>query len=519
VLDGVATLVDQNLLKQVEKGDGEARFGMLETIREYGLERLKATNEAETIRRRHADFFLALAEATEPEVLGVQSEQAMARLEVELDNFRAVLVWIETSALPNDMRKTELSLRLVGALAEFAMINYHHNEARGWVVSILQHSVAPTAARAKALWGAGLMAFMQGDYPNARAEFEQSVALWRTIDDPHGLALALCELCGVTYFQRQSSVAQQHGEESVALFRTAGTHPYLIRALENLAYAVSAQGDYAAAHALFEEQNALFQALDYGRINANGNLGWLAGQQGDFATARTYFTEMLALRRARGHQWGIAEALNLLGEILQRQGELEQASNLYCECLLLLHKMADKAGMAHLLHHLGTIAQAQNQIEHAVCLFAVAAALRNVTGGILYRTYTDRETQEGAIAMARTFLSEEVFASHWAKGQAFTLEQAIEYALATPKAPDTTPFASEDVPVVLPTPSPNPAGLTAREVEVLRLLVQGLTYAQIADTLIISRRTVNSHASTIYSKLGVTSRVAAMRLALDHRLV
>ena len=395
------------------------------------------------------------------------------------------------------------------------MINYHHNEVRGWMVSILQQSVAPTAARAKALWSAGLMAFMQGDYPNARAEFEQSVALWRNVGNPHGLALALCELCGVTYLQRQFNTAQQHGEESVALFRAGGMHPYLARALENLAYAVSAQGDYATAHALFDEQNVLLQA--FGQINANGNLGWLAGQQGDFATARAHFTKMLILRRAGGHQWGIAEALNLLGEIRQRQGELEEASNLYGECLLLLHKMADKAGMAHLLHHLATIAQAQSQVERAICLFAVAATLRNVTGGINYRTYTDRETQEGAIAAVRTMLSEKVFVSHWAKGQAFTLEQAIEYALSAPKTPAAAPSASADTPVVLPTPA-YPAGLTAREVEVLRLMVQGLAYPEIADKLVISPRTVNAHVSSIFSKLGVTTRAAATRFAIDQHL-
>ena len=233
---------------------------------------------------------------------------------------------------------------------------------------------------------------------------------------------------------------------------------------------------------------------------------------------RQLLEESLALRRALADKWMITNSLNLLGEVCQRQGQVEQANNLYFECLALAHEINDKACIAHILHHLGTLAQSQTQHERAVRLFAVAATMREMTGGLVFHTLVAPAEQESAIATVRAVLSEGMFATRWAEGQALTLEQAIEYALAIPKAPGGVASASEDHPVVS-TPSPYTAGLTAREVEVLRLLVQGLTYAQIADTLIISRRTVNSHASTIYSKLGVTSRAAAMRLALDHHLV
>jgi DNA-binding NarL/FixJ family response regulator len=175
--------------------------------------------------------------------------------------------------------------------------------------------------------------------------------------------------------------------------------------------------------------------------------------------------------------------------------------------------MGDKAGMGHFLHHLGTLAQDQTQFERAACLFAAAASLRGLADGVIYRTYMNRTAQESALANVRTILDEETFAARWAEGQAMTLDQAIQYALEsalqTPPPREITPAASND----------NPAGLTAREVEVLRLLVQGLTYAQIADKLVVSRRTVNAHATTIYSKLGVTSRAMATRLALDQQLI
>jgi DNA-binding CsgD family transcriptional regulator len=205
----------------------------------------------------------------------------------------------------------------------------------------------------------------------------------------------------------------------------------------------------------------------------------------------------------------IAEALNLLGEVDQQQGKLEQAHTWYVEGLVLGSEVGDKGCMAHTLHNLGTLAQANGQSERAARLFAVAAMLHKLAGGSVYHTLTGLADQEHAIATVRTTLGEEAFATRWAEGQALTLEQAIQYALETPPPRAIPPAASND----------NPAGLTAREVEVLRLLVQGLTYAQIADRLVVSQRTVNAHATSIYSKLDVTSRAMATRLAVEQHLV
>jgi DNA-binding NarL/FixJ family response regulator len=149
---------------------------------------------------------------------------------------------------------------------------------------------------------------------------------------------------------------------------------------------------------------------------------------------------------------------------------------------------------------------------------AVAAKLRKVTGGASYHTLTTPADQERAMATVRTRLGEKTFAARWAEGQALTLEQAIAYALTAPQVPEAVLSASEENPLVLPPPT-YPAGLTAREVEVLRFMAQGLPYAEIADKLVISRRTVNSHVTSIFSKLVVTARAAATRFAIDHHLV
>jgi DNA-binding NarL/FixJ family response regulator len=166
----------------------------------------------------------------------------------------------------------------------------------------------------------------------------------------------------------------------------------------------------------------------------------------------------------------------------------------------------------------GTLVQMQGQPERAACLLAVAAALRTQTGGASYHTLTAAIDYEQAIATVRVLLGEQIFAARWAEGQAMTLEDAIAFAVATTGATDVSPVVESEK-AATPAPLANLAGLTLREIEVLRLLVQGLTYAQIADKLVVSRRTVNAHATAIYSKLGVTSRAMAARLAVEQRLV
>lgn len=520
VLDGVATLVDQNLLKQVAQRDGEPRFGMLETIRDYGLAQLAANGEAAIIRQRHADFFLALAEATEPELCGARREQRLARLEGELDNLRAALTWSQTPAAQDGGNRDEMGLRLAGALAWFAHFGNHFHEVRVWLVAALQRAVKPTAARAKALWGVGLMATNQGDFISARANLEESLTLWRIIGEPRWVAVVLRELSLVAFLQHDAMTAQRYAAESVALWRTLDSPWDLALALDNLAYPLAALGDMTAARMLLEEEVALYQALEdaWGLTLALNGLGWIAAQQGDYATARTHLAAALVLRRAKADKWSIGQSLNLLGEVLQRQGELEQASTLYRKYLVLAREVDDKAGMVLVLSNLGTLAQIQRQDERAACLFAVAATLHKLAGDAGNQTLTTPADQERAIAAIRTNLGEEIFAARWSEGQALTLEQAIEYALAVHPASEAPPPTTEHNPIVLSPPT-YPASLTAREVEVLRLLAQRLTYAEIADKLVISRRTVNAHVTSIYSKIGVTAREAAIRFAGEHHLM
>jgi predicted ATPase len=473
VLEGIATLVDQNLLKQLEQPNGEARIGMLETIREYGLAQLAASGEIEAIRQQHIAYFVALAEGMESTLLGRRRKEGLVQLEADLDNLRAAVHWSQAAT-----NGVEMGLRLAGALAWFAHFSNHANEVRGWLLALLQHAAAPTRARAKALWGVGLMALILGGYQQAKSEFEESVTLWRNLGDQHGLAATLRELCAILHFLDQPIAAQQCGEESVALWRAINSPWDLALALDNLAFVVTAHGDKASARTLFAEELVLFEMVGdgWGQATALNGLGCVAGQQGDYVTARIHFTKALALRRTEAEKLTLAEALTMLGEVTQRLGEWETASDLYRECLIVAHENGSRGVIAHVLHQLGTLAQAQNQINRAVRLFSHAAALRTITGGLGSHTTTTPAEQAQAIAAARATLGEETFTVLWAEGQAMSLDQAIAFALSKPATAEAAPLVDKEK-TTTSAPLTNPAGLTTREIEVLQLLVQGLTYA------------------------------------------
>lgn len=504
-LTGLAALVDQNLLRRLDGVPGAARFGMLETLREYGLEQLHLQHEIELLQRRHFDYCLTLAETHAPDFFGARREGALAQLAAELDNLRAALAWSATQ-----VDQTEKQLRLATALIWFAYFSNRFSEARGWLTTGLQHDRAPTALRAKALWGAALMAISQGDYATARPELEESEAIWRALDDPLGLAITLRDLCIVAHLQGRPEAEQRYAEESVALCRRVGTAWDLALALDNLAYTMAeVQREPVAARALFAEEHALFEALgdQWGMANALIGIGCMAYEAGDDDSAGAHFEEALTIRRSMTDQWSIAAALNALGQVRQRQGSLLAADKLYREALALTYAIGDKAGMALLFYLLGTLAYAQKQFVRAAYLFGIAAAQRDRAGGADYHTLSNQERPAELITTVRATLGDGRFTAQWQAGQALSVEQAISYALAMPASTDVAlpPFAT--------------TGLTGREVEVLRLLAQRLTYAEIAETLVISRRTVNAHVTAIYSKLNVTTRKAAVALATAYGLL
>jgi len=241
VLEGLASLVDKSLLRS-EQGT-EPRFTMLETIREYGLEQLASVGEAEALRRRHAAHYLAVAKRAEPALTGAEQGTWLARLEGEHDNLRAALQW------SRDSGESALGLRLAGALWRFWYVRGHLSEGRAWLDGLLALTTSDrepdvAAIRAKALTGAGVLANIQGDYDRATVLCEESLTLYRRLDDTRGPAVALNILGNLAMNQGAYARAVALSEESLALYRTLGDKRGMAVALNNLGVVLLHQGAY-----------------------------------------------------------------------------------------------------------------------------------------------------------------------------------------------------------------------------------------------------------------------------------
>jgi predicted ATPase/DNA-binding CsgD family transcriptional regulator len=554
VLDGVASLMDKSLLRQVEQEGEEPRLLMLATIREYGLEALAASGEMESTRRAHAAYYLGMAEQAELELGGPQQAAWLNRLEREHDNLRAALQWsLEQAEGDEDMeskRGIEVALRLGGALRRFWIVHGHLSEGRSFLERAVAASEGSEASvRAKALVVAANLAFYQSDYERTEAFSKESLALYRLLEDLPGVALSLSLLGSVAWTKGNMVAARTLTEEALAVARQVDDMERAAYSFFILGLVSSSQGEYARAHALFEEGLAIHRALgdkrgiahllsqlaqalflsqgDQARVRslleeclalswevgfkegiaaAQCLFGQLALGQGDLATAYSEVEESVVLYKQMGHRHGTAESLAVLGKIIAAQGDYAAARGLYEQSLAISGELGEKWVIAMGLVGLGEVVAAQRQLAWAAQLWGAAEALRDAIG--IPIPPVELASYERSVSAARVHLGERAFAAAWAQGRSMTPEQALAAKGQKPTPmPTTTAF-----------PPTYPDGLTAREVEVLRLLAGGLTDIQIAEKLVLSPRTVHAHISSIYNKLGVTSRSMATRYAMEHHL-
>jgi len=555
VLDGVASLIDKSLLQQTEQEGDEPRLVMLETIREYGWEVLTASGEMGMTRQAYAEYYLKLAEETELELRGAQSILWLERLEREHDNLRAVMQWLLVQERAG--QRKEMALRLGTALEKFWYVRGPYSEGRafleqalagsegaapsvrakaldvsGKMVSILgdqdraqvlheeslvlSQALRDTAGIARSLQGLGWVDRNRGDYTTARRLSAEALALWREVGDKEGVASTL-RLLGLLHdIQGEPERARTLYEESLVLRRELGNKSGIADSLRVLAQGhFHSQGDPLAVRSLLEEGLALYREI--GDKSGIGNCLGLSAQvalsQGDVATARRLAVESVALQRETGDQLGMMESLSVLGEVEASQGNYETARSLYEESMAIVRKTGDKGGIAFYQEEFARVIAVQGELTWAARLWGSAEVLNEAIGAP--RSPFDRISYERAVAAARAQLGEKAFAAAWAEGRTMTPEQAL--VTQTPKVglisggPSSAP--STKVPTLYS------GGLSARELEVLRLLAQGVTDAQIAEQLVLSLHTIHAHLRTIYSKLGVTSRSAATRYAFEHQLV
>ncbi len=527
---------------------------MLETIREYGREALTVRGEMEATRQAHAAYYLALAEAAELEWEGPRESVWFVRLEHEHDNLWAAMSWLL------ERRETEMALRLGAALWWFWQESGSYHEGWHFLERALEGSEeVALSVRAKALLAAGNLSDYQGHSEQGETLCQESLALFRAIGDTKGMGTALFHLAMVAAYKGDFAAARSRYEESLVLSREVGNTNLVAWSLLGMAEVDITQGEYARARPLLEEGLALFREVG-NTSGIAGSLHWSAVMmfsQGDLAGARAVEEESLMLYREIGIKSGEAYVVPVLGEIRFYQGDTTTARLLLEKTCAFYQEVGNERQLAWTLSLLGKVIAAQGDLAAARAIYeeslirgkgvnrnlsfqdtppaleglaAVVAAQEEPTWAA--RLWGTAEAQreayriplppiyradfEQAVASARTQLGEKTFAVAWAEGRAMTPEEALA---AQGPVTLSTPIAAESPSTPLAKPSPTyPGGLTAREVEVLRLVAQGLTDAQIAEQMVISPRTVNTHLTSIYGKIQVSSRSAATRYAIEHQL-
>jgi non-specific serine/threonine protein kinase len=462
------TLVDQSLVVRDNGSDAEPRFTMLETIREFALERLAASGDEAAARRAHADWIIALAEEAWTAIV-VRLESAwLARIGAELDNVRAALSWLEAAGDGAGL------LRLAGAADPLWNYRSFRFEGRAWLERALDQSreaAVPADVRVRALLNAGYLARNQGDFPRAVA----------------------------------------YGDEGLELALAADLEEGVARANHLLGYVASAEGAYEQAMGHFEEDLRLDTALGNRANIASAwlELGRVRYGQGDYEHAAALLERALAALRDVDDRWSVALSLNSLGLVDGLRGQRESAADRLLEALELWRAFANKENLAEWLAIVATLAATAGAPQRAALLFGAAEALRAEVGHAF--VLPDAHYFDEAENTTRSALGESAFQAEHAAGRDLPLDQAVAEAVAflsgAPEAPSAA--ASQGA----PSPSFDPAALTFREQEILTLLCQHLTDPEIAERLFLSRRTVNHHVSNVIGKLGVRNRREAVALA------
>jgi predicted ATPase len=354
VLGGLSSLVDASLLRR--EMDDEPRLRMLAVIREHARELLVESGEADATRGRHAGYFVGLSGAAESALFGPDHAAWLERLEREHDNLRAALGWARETG------DVETGLCLAGSLCEFWWTRGHLGEGRRWVEWFLSEGSkgegqpARAGARAKALYGSGLLAHGQGDNRRAAAFYEEALGLYRELGDQAGTTATLLELGSVNMALGDYDRAEDLSAQGLALSRTSGDDLSAAIASGTLGRVARHRGDAASAVSRFEESLDLYGKVGYGRGRAYAlaNLGFLALESGDAERAQALQEQSLDLYQELKDKAGRAYALTNLADAAHERGDKERATALYEEALALQRELGNERGAARALAGLTT---------------------------------------------------------------------------------------------------------------------------------------------------------------------
>jgi predicted ATPase/DNA-binding CsgD family transcriptional regulator len=515
VVELLSGLVEKSLVIAEPSGEGGSiRYRLLDPVRQYALEKLDESGESEDVKRAHAEHVLALAEEAEPQLIGPREAEYFGHLEEEIDNVRAALSWA------SEHGEAELGLRLAGSLMSFWSSKGHYGEGRGWLEAALSREGAASAvARAKALGAVGLLASQQGEHARAKEAAEEGLRLSKEAGIEHRRVPFFPGGTPATFFPNlMATVAMNEGdperamalgEEGLALGRRADAAQGIVFSLLILAIVATLRAEYERAEGFYAEGLSLARGLGsaYWRFLYLQNWGWTALLRGDPERATVLIEEAveLARERRRGFMGLLSRSLGNLGWAALLGGDLGRARAQFGENLVLSQELGDKGTLLMSLEGLACVAGAEGEAERSAMLFGAAESLQEALD---YRLVPQ---ERAMLEPYRSSLRSRLGAATWeeavAEGGAMGMDRALAYALSDEK-PSAPPSSTPEY----------PAGLSPREVEVLRLVVEGLTNAQAAKELYLSPRTIETHLTSIYQKLGVSSRAAATRFALEHGL-
>jgi predicted ATPase/transcriptional regulator with XRE-family HTH domain len=469
MVDGLVSLVDKNLVVQRTGEEGEPRFVLLETIRDFALERLAASGEEQAVRRRHAEVCLQLAEEAEPHLRSVEQLVWFSRLEAEHANLRAALGWCA-----EEEGESLLGLRLANALGWFWYVRAHYSEGSRWldVLLVLAGETVPAPLRAWTLYHISLQAVGLDDFRLGRVMGEAALALARTLDDQRlighscqvlsvhiccqgeydhaellrGEALAIARAAGDQWLEMRILLTRLYypdyadsvgaiswAIEAVPLVRRTGDRTLTSSWLKELACAMLLGQEPWQAAPLLEESLHLSQQLGNKRMMAEClyKLGVLAFAQGNHEQAAAYYQEMMALGRQDGSPGYVAFGLLHLGILAQVQGRPSDALARYQEGLMAVKELRHNMFVGTCLTVMATLADAPAPPLNAVQATQLLGATAALQG--LDRVYLDVDCAAQCrrlIDATYARLADPTHAAAWAEGQAMSLDEAIQYALA-----------------------------------------------------------------------------------------
>ena len=453
VLNLLAKLAEQSIVN-VHEDNSEARYRMLETLRQYGIERVKESGGEVELRQRHLQWVLALCELAESEWRGPNQAVWLARLDRELDNIRAALDWAN-----HQDDHGQAGLRIATALWLFWQVRGHHGEGRLWLEALLGRDHAPTALRGKAINVAGFLAYGQGETAVALRLLEESLVIGQALGDDAAVALALLRLGIGAYYHGDLQRAVAVLEEALGRYR--------------------AMGDRVGTHvALYE----LAEALSYA---------------GEYARARELHEEGVALKRQIGDSWHVAFSLFGLSLLDFLEGRFDDAAMKQRECLRMRRDLDDRWGIAICLEVMAWVEGARGMYRAAARLLGAADAARTRMGASLIAPHLRNHV--ACVESTRRVLGPAAFSLESQLGEKLDADEAIRLAIGE-SMPKTRATATV-------------GGLTPREVQIARLVAEGLTNRQIGQKLSIAERTVDAHVEHVKDKLGFRSRLEIARWA------